>query len=49
MDDPSQTVWAWRRHKTVGTKGSVNKSMNQSINDTDRGVCRAAPGFARVC
>ena len=38
---------AWRRGKDILTKGSVNESMNQSVND--EGVCRAAPGFTHVC
>ena len=29
----------------MGTKGSLNQLMNESVNDG--GVCRAAPGFAR--
>ena len=34
---------AWRRRKDILTKGSVNQLSN------DKGVCRTAPGFARVC
>ena len=43
LEELSLTVWAWRRRKAVGGKGSLNKLM------IDGGVFRAAPGFARVC
>ena len=39
---PDQIIWAWRRRKDIFTKVSLNYLMN------DGGVCKAAPGFARV-
>ena len=35
------TVWAWRRRKAVGGKGSLNQLINQLIND--EAVSRTAP------
>ena len=40
-------VAGWLRLKAMGGKGSVTDLMNKWISDG--GVCRAAPGFARVC
>ena len=48
LEDLSPTIWAWRRRQAVGDyKGSLKELMNESISN--RGVCRAAPGFAQVC
>ena len=39
----SLTVWAWRRRKAGGGKGSLSYWINHEA------LYRAAPGFARVC
>ena len=47
QEDRTVCLSAWRRRKVMGGKGSLSELMNEWIND--EGVCRAAPGFARVC
>ena len=36
-----------QRCKDILIKGLLNQSVNEFMND--KGGCRAAPGFARVC
>ena len=43
---PSQIVLAWRPRKGKGGRGGLTQLPHHLM---DKGVCRAATGFVRVC